>query len=774
MNRKFESLVREAVESSYTRVEDSGRDQGQFGSYFFRAWFRVIGKSYFFLFKRNFEVTNLQISELLALIDMQTQRRENNQWRVQFVPPSEFRQIVQSAYDSLPPKDDKYLPTELAIRLGSVIANIVCVEPLFGSCAIYLPPGMHLDLPRLCGESGYIHSCGQLLLFRNLSKVTHSDILANVSAFSGLLTNGERTGLLPLPTGQRTVSAASDSTSGVEVVNGDGLTASITDSLDESLSPTKSSPPVRFVAYSHEDFSPYDQDKRDDLNKGVGDLKIHLEKLFVRQQGKSIRLIESIKYVQNATRERIIIPEPGNYLKSSSEENLKEVDRDRSIFMILDRVVDGSTLRKGDQRFLVVYVQEFLNENPFHIMDENKPAWYAHTTIPHTLMGAMVNLGRSMLDRRDGASLLVADPFCGSGTTALEMSKFGSSAVGSFADNSVFACRTLQDNFEFFSLNSQELIAVLNQAELANIAKMSITNAEEALPVLSEYWRNFRGLSAQIAGIKVQGDLDRQEDSGEELGAIVEEVDFKEYESDPFESEPALKDLSLGSRIGFYTCLKAWKRHAATFERIRGYRNKRVGQLWINFLISEARLLRAQIEELVRLKLALEKTAYKTAYETTDDTALVQFKSRFSRGVTIGTKFVVVPKNAGHRDARELPRNSVDLIICDPPYGFNTDEDAFDLSELYVEVFRALIAAINPGGCLVVCLPDRSFLGRDFSAFARPLIVDRLVRSLAAHMNRRVSSIGDSAARLTGASSPVLYWRSDKVLQRSILLFRID
>ena len=48
----------------------------------------------------------------------------------------------------------------------------------------------------------------------------------------------------------------------------------------------------------------------------------------------------------------------------------------------------------SSKRFLICYKQEFRNENPFHIFDENKPAWVSHTTAPHALTAAMLNIAR--------------------------------------------------------------------------------------------------------------------------------------------------------------------------------------------------------------------------------------------------------------------------------------------------------------------------------------------------------------------------------------------
>src|SRR5581483_7858763 len=109
------------------------------------------------------------------------------------------------------------------------------------------------------------------------------------------------------------------------------------------------------------------------------------------------------------------------------------------------------------ERFYHCYEQEFKNSSPFHPFDENKPAWRAHTTLPHTLTAAMINIA---LPYRGSSTVNLCDPFVGSGTTVIEAAKYPYIApTGS--DNDPLVPQLAFDNAEFFGLDAAELRGLL-------------------------------------------------------------------------------------------------------------------------------------------------------------------------------------------------------------------------------------------------------------------------------------------------------------------------
>jgi hypothetical protein len=160
-----------------------------------------------------------------------------------------------------------------------------------------------------------------------------------------------------------------------------------------------------------------------------------------------LRLVKVLKWMSEQLRERIVIPQPGDYKRHGEFRDQAGVDRTRTIWLITDRPLVESTGVSGPERYFLCYDQLYSNENPFHVFDENKPAWKAHTTIPHTLAGAMINVSRPWWP--EGATVKIADPFVGTGTTCLECLKFTETVTeGSDLDSS--AALLMNDNLAFF------------------------------------------------------------------------------------------------------------------------------------------------------------------------------------------------------------------------------------------------------------------------------------------------------------------------------------
>jgi len=653
--------------------------------------------------------------------------------------------MVQDAFASLPEVEGRNLPTELARRLDPLLRNLVAIEPLFGSCSVYLPPSLSIDLKRACGESGYIHSCGGLVYFRNGRKAEYSELEEELNSYL----NSDNKG--------RHVNQAD----------------------------TKISRPVRLLVYSHEDFSAYDRDKAPDLKHGLEDLKIHLDKTFLR----SARLTDVLKKLQEAFPEMLEVPEPGDYRRTSDQSYVSERgwEEARSLFLVSDRGIGQSLLRRNDERYLILYAQDCVNENPFHIMDENKPAWYAHTTIPHTMMGAMINIGLGQLDThlssaalaKDGTKLsshpstaapvavctdskdadrhdtrsciTVADPFCGTGTTAFELAKFPH-IHGVYSDKSEEARAAFRDNAAFFSMNADELETLIINARLRDVSgSTDVSQIEE--------WNDIKNRTFLDSGLQQPSPT---ADDRSPKGS---------WSATPPEGREIVPSSASSpeSRLRYYICLRVWKRHAGAFARtsIPSERD----EVFSTYLREEVGVLLQQMEELKRLRAAaLSRSPMSVG-------SLDLFTGRFSLAVTHNISRIAALRDSDNNyalcDALMLPEDQFEMVVCDPPYGFNTDEDAYKLSSFYIELMKVLVRSLRKGGVLVLCLPDRSFVGRDFSAFARPTSVDRMLYAAADAEGRRLFTRMRRLPQPVGAFTGPYYWRSEKALQRTVLVYTL-
>jgi len=122
-----------------------------------------------------------------------------------------------------------------------------------------------------------------------------------------------------------------------------------------------------------------------------------------------------------------------------------------------------------------------------------------------------------------------------------------------------------------------------------------------------------------------------------------------------------------------------------------------------------------------------------------------------------------------------LKRGSCDVIITDPPYGFNTDDDLDGLAMLYTKSIEKMITALKDDGQLVLCLLDRSHTGRRSPYFTHKELITQQVLSLAenAHPKREVITPAYAVPRQKELFRPPYYWESERALRRAILHFRI-
>jgi len=120
-------------------------------------------------------------------------------------------------------------------------------------------------------------------------------------------------------------------------------------------------------------------------------------------------------------------------------------------------------------------------------------------------------------------------------------------------------------------------------------------------------------------------------------------------------------------------------------------------------------------------------------------------------------------------DASKFDCSPTDLIICDPPYGFNTNEDDDCLVDLYSVFLDKAIESLRPHGQLIICLPAESYTGRDLHYCTRSDIVSRQIITKAHKQGRLVYRPAQSFP--ISSLSPPYYWESERALRRTILHF---
>ena len=184
---------------------------------------------------------------------------------------------------------------------------------------------------------------------------------------------------------------------------------------------------MAFIVYAREDWPDKSERVPELTAKGIQEVKIPVGKFFMGRS--SIQGV--IGELEKGHRARLRVARPGHLhedrkhdqeTKKDGEDN--NIERSRSLFLIVDRQISDNPRHPADTKFFICYEQQWLNCNPCHVFDEDKPVWIDHTTIPHTLMGAMINVTRPWWPKGSNSRVVLCDPFVGSGTTWLEALKY--------------------------------------------------------------------------------------------------------------------------------------------------------------------------------------------------------------------------------------------------------------------------------------------------------------------------------------------------------------
>ncbi|MCW2672290.1 MAG: hypothetical protein JWP14_879 [Frankiales bacterium] len=660
---------------------------------FFRGWFRERdGGSFQFVFRKNLAVTNIQYAELFALLRIHTTCPAADTGELEFISGGEFQTLVEELVSGFRIGDgDVQARCQLLAELyGPMLRRLVVVDALFGSCGIHLAPGLEVDLAAVCAESGYISLCGRSVYYRPTDKATADELVKRL---------GRYLDVYPPDEGDRR---------------------------------------IPFVIYNHEDFTAYDRELADDLREGLDDLKMHVEKFYMG--GKTmVSLTDAIKA---ALDDRLYVEVAGDYRDSRAHQRKKDdgLDPARTIWLIVDRGIPIADGRHAG-RYYVAYDQLYRNENPMSYFDENMPGWINHTTIPHTLAAAMINISRPHWH----GNVTVQDPFVGSGTFFLEALRLGAHRV-SGSDKLDIADQLIKDNLQFFSLPSKELNALKSSLDL--VVGRLVGTKDTASQLDSDGYLT--------GGMEFDDDYNAALKFRRSLGEDpVQDV--------PPDRLPALAAMPVRQKLFFYILLRAEVRSLGSLTR--GTTNTHAA------VAREAEKLARSIQKFFEQRLAEET-------KVLDQRESFQIVSGSYSHVTSPnlTGWTALAHQAAPltlvKDMHVDDLETAQVLVADPPYGFNTDEPVDGMARLYARSIEKMVKVAAPSGQLVLCLADVSHTGRESHYVTHKELVSQQVFTAARKFGMEV--VNTAAARphpshLLGAP---YYWESVRALRRVILHFR--
>lgn len=671
------------------------------GRKFFEEWFYIYGKAYLFTFKNHLGITDLQYAELYALVRQYTTidvEHKISAHDILFHGSFDFKKTLQASVDS-------YIDGYSAVSeinwdafteiYNTLLNSSVILDARYCSCSILLPPTLFLKLSQICIQSGYIDSCGLQIYAKRIEKVQSNILVRKLISYLE----------------KRKSKKASNNR------------------------PKK----IKFKVWAHENSS-----ANENNGKGIETLKIYLHKVKL---GKlKISTVVDDQIINNPLLNAQLV------FNLENEENT-----DGIIWIIQDRSVDYHLGHNypGNKRFLICFHQIYKNCNPLHIFNENKPAWVAPITIPHSLLGAMVNITRPWRN----AKTHIHDPFCGTGSLILEMLK-DESVIATGSDLAVETNFLLQDNIKYLSDASQ---FVSNLHDLNDVKDFNLLDINKFIGEKQNL--SFTGIGDSLTKGKLKKALQLflqiLEDSNyDSKSGATPEYEFKNCLEE-------LQQFSVQERLFFYIALRAQKNKVDEND---------TNIAFSKHFINEATVLADQFK--------VYKNWFVTQKFNGEGPDLPMNLIRQDHHISM--RLSVSPQAFSSSNINDAVENkdaaisenfeddAYDVVVTDPPYGFNTDEAAVVLAKMYASFIKVWLKKIKPKGHLVICLPQETYNGQILPYCTNASLITSMVISAAAEIKRQIILPAKVMPSYSPGLAPPYYWISDKVLKRVVLYFQVD
>jgi len=683
---------------------------------------------FLFLFLKNATVTNLQFVEFNALLTSYC-RSKDDTLPGTFLTTDHFKSIINDVFQtalydvtSLEAivTDDDSLAIRLTNRLmqlyADMLSHVVIVDLYLTSASVYVPPTMHLDIYKITKLSGYIHSAGVQMYVREASKADVYDLRSKINKFA-----------------------------------------------------ESASTPFTLVPYAKEYFLPFESGAHSTRN-GLDGVMLQGSKHHLRD----INLSQFLGLLAKGN-EKILIP-PG--LNPYNQERVQQVDsgacQNFSIWFITDREMEYISNKRrcvaGERNYFIVYIQYVFNDNPLAIFKERKPGWLQSVTLPHTLCRAMLNTSRPGQIKAPEETRIF-DPFLGTGTTLFDAVSVFPRCHFTGVDLEHSSRQAIIDNAEFFSLSSSSLKTLR---------------------------RFFEGIyendSQQRINRETIQDALLMQDMPKDIGAKVNWIASRLFmprngtdeiltsHAQPLEQlSPAL--LSTMMSYSFHDRMLMWIIWRSI--KMNYYQIIRQGFAAVD------QALRHEVNErfIVELSALISIRENQESSPNGGDEISGTYNSLYSRGVGESAGFFKelggrINRNEGINvvsgiDCREymrlnVPNGSIDIIVTDPPYGFNISNEGADLSLLSVDIVREFVRILDRRGQLLMCLPAGARTGKMIPYSQTRAIIANAVLREANRANRTLTWFLRSQIAKNSLINPPYYWGGHAAVSRDILHFTLD
>ena len=424
----------------------------------------------------------------------------------------------------------------------------------------------------------------------------------------------------------------------------------------------------------------------------------------------------------------------------------------------------------GDKLFFICYKQFFLNDNPLLIFKERKPAWFASTTLPHSLSRAMINVCRPSIPKTSNRRPLhIIDPFAGTGTTLIDaaLTLPNSQVIG--VDRDPLSPLFVSDNLAFLALDTSRI------ERFRRISNSIVNECEKFL---------------DRPPLRRRADLDQADDSdrfrfayeliksafqavGKRSSAALGSQQFQEININAVlnkgfsrKTQNALIAVNFETRMFFYLIWRAIVMNVYTITT-----TGKSGL--IQSIISEFKKFSLELGEFYYLRDAkvISETnnvsMIKGLYSYSGTHSRKTFQKLWTRfravksidSISGNARGVFSIGGTSAIDVLRRKRRYFDLIIGDPPYGFNEgDAQSRDIQRLYADFVNVAVEALAVGGNFIVSVPAFARNGKQVPFYQTKDGLVPQVLAAANRRNREIARIVNSRPTSGIAVGPPYYW----------------
>jgi 16S rRNA G966 N2-methylase RsmD len=560
--------------------------------------------------------------------------------------------------------------------------------------------------------------------------------------------------------------------------------------------------------YASEFFSPFEAKSSASIRNGLDGVRLELRKHYFENES----LLNFLARLKRYFPEQLSIPSGvRDYSDERAQSRQESADENCTIWFVTDGGLNFNAkdrvANKSKSLYIIAYAQTHLNNNQLIIFKERKPGWIASTTLPHSLSAAMVNVARhnwelTQRERegRDGKTVIL-DPFCGTGTTLLDVLTRFSNSIIIGLDQAPIMPTLVHSNLEFLSAKTNEISSILSMLRsVASYVENEIENGSADGMIARMSRRELSGSDALPARRIPEHDFEFC------LSLLIDEITAaKGGAGGEISDASVVKLASLGFSDSVIARLKS--------DRFPFSLKILFYMLWRALLMNtfsmrpEARTPRVvfsifleELEKSIKEYQDLEKLLKRRV--AVDNQPFGERIGSYSReGIIHPEFFASGPAKAIELDATRVDVRAVgalspglflcrvddsialleklgqvaDLIISDPPYGFNALEaETEDMKSLYARMIPAFINALRPWGQLMIAVPAFAKNGKQIPFYqTRESVIKQIIAHVEASGRKIVKHVETLPADREVFQLP-WYWGTASTIERRIIHFVVD